>query len=70
MPMGIKREQFIHDLDQLLRSNEPGSLDKALRLTAQCFDISPEDLVAECCSRPLGSLRKELGQFVATCSLT
>jgi hypothetical protein len=34
MQMGIKRDQFIHDLDRLLNSNKPGSLAKALRLTA------------------------------------
>jgi hypothetical protein len=54
-------------LDQLLRSNEPGSLDKALRLTAQYLETSPEDIVAQSCSRPVGSLREKLGRLGASC---
>jgi len=62
--LGVKRDQFIHELQQLLHSNEPGSLDKALCLTAQHLEISPEEIVSECCSRPLASLRQKLGQLI------
>jgi hypothetical protein len=61
MHTGAKRDQFIHHLDRLLNSNQPGSLAKALRLSAQYLEMSPEDIVAECFSRPSGSLRNNLG---------
>jgi hypothetical protein len=63
MHSGIERYQFIHELDQLLRSNEPDSLDKALSLAAQYLQMPSEDILAQCCSEPFGSLRKKLGQL-------
>jgi hypothetical protein len=59
----FERDEFINDLDQLLCSNEPESLDKALHLIAQYLEMSPENIVAECFSRPSGSLRNKLGRW-------
>ena len=45
--VGMERDQFVHELDRLLHSKEPGSLAKALRLTSQYLEIPPDDIVAE-----------------------
>jgi hypothetical protein len=67
MKPNVNQQEFINDLDQLLRSNEPESLDKALQVIAQYLEMSPEEIVSECCSRPSGSLRNKLGKLGANC---